>query len=170
MTSIEEVALFARDYINHRWTRTPERKEKIRIAIRQITGEILGNSCSTCYIEALFKILKLTNMASTKYELKKGVLLEAFGDPSKTCTNRELTDELGDWYMAHYPEKAVYFSRLPRPAVVPVAPPPPQMTILPPPAPEVKGIELPDEVMTPEVKAVIKMTSKPRSAPAKRKK
>jgi len=105
-------------------------------------------------------------MASTKYELKKGVLLEAFGDPSKTCTNATLTDELGDWYMAHYPDKAIYFSRLPRPGVAPVAPPPPQMTILPPPPPT-QVVELPDEVMTPEVKAVIK--SKPRSAPAKRK-
>jgi len=59
-------------------------------------------------------------MATIKgYELKKGVLLQAFGDASKTCTNDTLTDELAEWYLKNFPEKAIYFSRIPvRPAPV----------------------------------------------------
>ncbi|MCJ7447899.1 MAG: hypothetical protein MUO72_09410 [Bacteroidales bacterium] len=67
-------------------------------------------------------------MATPKgYELKRGVLLQAFGDASKTCTNDTLTDELGDWYMANQPEKVIYFSRLPATPVIP-----PSVVIIPP--------------------------------------
>lgn len=52
-------------------------------------------------------------MATNKYELKKGVLLEAFGDASKTCTNDTITDDIGDWFMKFQPEKAIYFARYP---------------------------------------------------------
>lgn len=115
MTLIEEVASFAREYINNPQTRTQERKAKISKAIRGLTGKIVGKSCGTCYIEALLIIVKHTKMASSKYELKRGVVLQAFGHPEKTCTNNTITDELGDWYMKHYPEKRVYFARVPRP-------------------------------------------------------
>ena len=118
MNLIDEVLLFSRDYINNKTGRTKEHKVKIKEALRQLTGEKFNFGCSTCYIEALFKILNLTKMATPKgYELKRGVLLEAFGDSSKTCTNDTLTDELGDWYMKHYPEKAIYFSKIP--AIIP---------------------------------------------------
>jgi hypothetical protein len=73
-------------------------------------------------------------MATRKYELKKGVVLTAFGDASKTCTNDTITDELGDWYMKHYPDKAIYFSRVPGSPVVPpsVKVIPPTIKIIPP--------------------------------------
>jgi hypothetical protein len=109
----DEVHSFARDYINDKSFRTYTRKAKIREAYELLTGEKIKISCSTCYIEALLTIINNTKMASSKYELKKGVLLQAFGDASKTCTNDTLTDELGDWYMKNYPEKIIYFSRVP---------------------------------------------------------
>ena len=112
---IEEVISFARDYINRPAYRTAERKAKIRETLKQLTGEIVLISCGTCYIEALYKILKRTTMATSKYELRRGVVLQVFGDPTKTCTNNTLTDELAEWYLEHYPEKAVYFVRRPAP-------------------------------------------------------
>jgi len=112
---IEEVTSFAREYINKPAYRTAERKAKIREALKQLTGEIVVISCGTCYIEALYKILKHTTMATSKYELRRGVVLQVFGDPTKTCTNNTLTDELAEWYLTYYPEKAVYFIRRPAP-------------------------------------------------------
>lgn len=115
MNSIEQVISFSREYVNKPATRTPERKALIRDAIKKLTGRNLGSSCATCYIEAVFEIIKFTKMASSKYELKKGVVLQAFGRPEKTCTNNTITDALGDWYMEHYPEKRIYFARYPKP-------------------------------------------------------
>lgn len=158
MELIDEVLSFAREYINLRYTRTPERKAKIRQVIKKITGEKLEITCGTCYIEALFKIINLSQMASSKYELKKGVLLEAFGDPSKTCTNLTLTDELGDWYMKNYPEKIVFFARVPQdiPAGVP-----PEIKIITPKEP------VPD---VPDPAEIIEKVTNPRSNKGKPKK
>ena len=108
---IDEVQRFARDFINVKSFRTSSRKAKIREAYTLLTGEKIKVSCSTCYIEALLLIVNSKPMATRNYELKKGVLLEAFGDASKTCTNDTITDELGDWYMANQPEKIIYFER-----------------------------------------------------------
>ena len=140
---INEVASFARDYINKPAYRTTERKAKIRAALKQLTGEIVVISCGTCYIEALYKILKRTTMATSNYELRKGVVLQVFGDPTKTCTNLTLTDALAKWYLKYYPEKAIYFTRRPAPEV-PVIPP--SITII---TPEVKE----PEVIIPKVEA-----------------
>jgi hypothetical protein len=110
---------FSREYINDRKERTSERKQKIRQAYKELTGKDINGRCSTCYIEALLKILKLnepqiqTKMAAKNYELKKGVLLQAFGHPEKTCTNFTLTDELAEWHLAQHPGKAIFFARMP---------------------------------------------------------
>lgn len=66
-------------------------------------------------------------MATPNYQLKKGVLLQAFGDASKTCTNDTLTDELAKWYLENYPEKIIYFDRIPTSAIIP-----PAIKIIPP--------------------------------------
>jgi hypothetical protein len=154
---IDEVLSFSRDYINNRIYRTAERKAKIKEVLIQLTGEKINFGCSTCYIEALFKILNLTKMATPKgYELKQGVLLEAFGDASKTCTNLTLTDELAEWYLKNQPEKAIYFSKIPaQPAYIP----------------PVQDIVLPEEVIEKEVvipeveevaEALIEMVTEPK--------
>jgi hypothetical protein len=122
MTIVEEVQSFARNYINLKEYRTSDRKLKIRQALSYLTGEKINFGCSTCYIEALFRIIKITKMATSKYELKKGVVLQAFGDSSKTCTNNTITDELGDWYLANHPEKLIYFVRYPNRSSVVIPP------------------------------------------------
>ena len=110
---IDEVQSFARDFINFKSFRTSGRKAKIREAYKALTGDNIRVSCSTCYIEALMLIINSQPMASRNYELKRGVLLEAFGDASKTCTNDTLTDELAEWYLTNHPEKKIYFAKMP---------------------------------------------------------
>ena len=151
---IDEVQSFARDFINFKEFRTSGRKAKIREAYTLLTGEKIKVSCSTCYIEALLLIVNSKPMATRNYELKKGVLLEAFGDASKTCTNDTITDELGDWYMANQPEKIIYFERtrsVPPPIVQP------RITIIPPTEKVVEkdmGAELMEQVLEPKKKQV----------------
>lgn len=148
---MDEILSFAREYINRPAFRTKERKAKIRDAIRKLTGRKLDNGCGTCYIEALFQIINLTTMASSKYELKKGVLLQAFGHPEKTVTALTITDEIGDWYMANYPQKMVYFARYPKPTapVIPAG-----VEILP----AVEKAPLAEKL--PEAKPLLKTTNK----------
>jgi len=49
------------------------------------------------------------------YRLKKGVLLQAFGDASKACTNDSphFTDELAAWYLKNQPGCEIYFEMMP---------------------------------------------------------
>jgi len=143
---IDEIQSFARDFINIKSFRTSSRKAKIREAYKALTGEEIKITCNTCYIEALLKIINSKPMATRNYELKKGVLLQAFGDASKTCTNDTITDELGDWYLKHYPEKAIYFSRIPGTPTTP-----PEIRIIPPSAPNPK---VEPEIVEPEVSEV----------------
>jgi len=110
---IDDVQSFSRDFINFKSFRTSQRKAKIREAYKLLTGKNFRVSCSTCYIEALMLIVNSQPMASRNYELKRGVLLQAFGDASKTCTNDTITDELAEWYLKNQPEKIIYFSKLP---------------------------------------------------------
>lgn len=128
MTLIDEVIGFSRSYINKKSFRTEERKQKIKDALKSLTGERFDFGCSTCYIEALFKIIKIYNMTARNYELKRGVLLQTFGHPEKSCTNNELTDELAEWHLKHNPEKVVLFARLP----APVNQVPPEVVIIQP--------------------------------------
>ena len=81
------------------------------------------------------------------YKLKQGVLLQAFGDASKTVTNDSphFTDELAKWYLDTYPEKAIYFAIIPGRANVPSEirnrpPDRPAPTIIVPPEKEVPKI------------------------------
>ena len=147
----DEVIAFSREYINNRSARTAERKRKIKEALKSLTGETINTGCATCYIEAIFKILKLTKMAN--YELKRGVLLQEFGFPHKACTSLTITDELAEWHLSRHPEKAVYFSKIPSDFVPKV-----NVYIPPPPPPRVnfqKGdrrIIAPDKIIIPEEK------------------
>lgn len=62
-------------------------------------------------------------MATSKYEIRKGAVVQVFGHPEMAVTNNTITDEKGDWYVRNHPEKLVYFVRYPK-TVPPVAPPP----------------------------------------------
>lgn len=126
MTLIDEVKLFAREYINIPSQRTRERKAKIAQAYKTITGRNLKAGCSTCYIEAVLKILKFDPMATSKYEIKRGAVVQVFGHPEYAVTNLTITDEKGDWYVKNHPEKLKFFVRYPKPE----PPAPPQIPIV----------------------------------------
>jgi len=49
----------------------------------------------------------------SKYVLKAGVLLQAFSDASKTCTSKNITDELAEWHLKNNPNNIKYFAVLP---------------------------------------------------------
>jgi len=73
-------------------------------------------------------------MATTNYELRKGVLLQEFGFPEKACTNDSLTDALAEWHLKRHPEKSVLFvnispSFMPSAQVLPSPPPPPERSL-----------------------------------------
>jgi hypothetical protein len=126
MLPVDEVLRFSVEYINQKKERTSHRKVKIRSVYRELFGRDMPGSCSTCYIEALLEIVKSfkkIEMATPNYELKRGVLLEAFGHPEKTCTNNTLTDELAEWHLRENPGKAVYFARMPAKLLTPAPPP-----------------------------------------------
>jgi hypothetical protein len=97
MAQADEVRAFARDFVNG--NQTAERRSKIRAVYYQLTGSRMTGNCSTCYIDAVFKILKIMDKEPCKYKLLKGAVLTAFGDASKTCTNLTLTDELAEWHL-----------------------------------------------------------------------
>jgi hypothetical protein len=107
---------FARVYVNSKEERTPERNELIKKAYKELTGKTARN-CGTCLIEALFEILKILKMGVCHYHLKdtKGHTgrLRAFGDFSKNCTNKNLTDELAEWHLARNPACAKFFDVMP---------------------------------------------------------
>ena len=82
-----------------------------------------------------------------QYTLRPGVLLQAFGDESKTCTNDNLTDELAEYHLKKCPDNAKYFSRMPGgPAPAPV-----NITIIPPVLPPPKVDIVPPVVRTDEI-------------------
>lgn len=120
MTNYEEVRAFAREYINGAVTR--ERRLKIAEAYYRLTGDRLRITCDTCYIEAIFKIIKHMERKPCRYRLKKGAVLQAFGDESKFCTNDNLTDELAEWHIRNTRGALSLFSVMPEaPEVVEAA-------------------------------------------------
>ncbi|HUX57078.1 MAG TPA: hypothetical protein VMV77_08895 [Bacteroidales bacterium] len=104
-------------------------------------------------------------MAQCNYVLKAGVLLQAFSDASKTCTNANLTDELAQFHLKRDPSCARFFAVMPGQtgSNTVTAPRPQGPTIIIPPEKEVPKVANdfvnavlapPAEVVTPEVKPV----------------
>lgn len=122
MALVDEVLSFAREFINKPSARTKQRKAQISEVLHQMTGRHLGQSCNTCYIEALYTILNLTNMSA--YRMKKGYVAQ-FNVPYKgikSFTNKQITDDLAKEYLRRYPERIIYFEVVPKPAGKPVVP------------------------------------------------
>lgn len=111
MTLLEEVKAFARDYVNG--NQTKERRLKIKAAYYQITGENLRHTCSTCYVEAIFKILNYMKKEPTNYKLRKGAVLQAFGNSEMFCTADNLTDERAEWHLRNTRGAASLFETIP---------------------------------------------------------
>lgn len=68
-------------------------------------------------------------MASSKYVVKRGVVLQPFGHPEMSCDCNSITDEKGDWIMANQPGLLKYFDKYPK-QTTPVSTP--GITIIPP--------------------------------------
>ena len=58
-------------------------------------------------------------MALCNYQLKRGVLLQAFGDASKVMTNDNITDELAEFHLKRDPSCARFFTVMPGKAYIP---------------------------------------------------
>lgn len=116
MAQADEVKAFARDFVNNQNARTQQRKSKIKAVYFQLTGERIKGNCGTCYVEAIIKIIRIMDNKPCKYRLRKGAVLTAFSDASKTCTNVTLTDELAEWHLRNVRGCAGKFIILPEDA------------------------------------------------------
>jgi hypothetical protein len=110
---IDEIIAFSRAYINSVKERTPERKKKIQIVYKQLTGKDVRKRCGTCYIEALLIINKIKKMGPCSYLLKEGRVIKAKGDYSKNLSNHNITNELAEWHLRINPGCRIHFLKTP---------------------------------------------------------
>ena len=90
---------------------------------KQIMNKVWNVTCKSCYFDcyaALYGLTRINNktleeMENKIYELKPGVLLEGwrYGDNSKMCTNKNLTNELAEWFLSKCPPTIKLFSVYP---------------------------------------------------------
>jgi len=163
MTDIQKIKEFAREFVNGNG-RTAERRRLISTVYFRIYGERLRAHCSTCYIEAIFKIINIMETKPCKYRLKKGAILQPFG--GGIITNDNLTDEIAEQCLANHVANASMF------AVMPVEPEKPAELEIVPPVDDVipvvidKVVNVPVEKIDTEAKPV--MASKPKSVRGKK--
>jgi len=90
-------------------------KKEISVLYRHFFGnQVTG--CSNCYHDAYFKLLRLNpkiNKMTTNFKLRAGAILEAHGDPTKTCANSNLTDELAIFHLKNNPSCRRKFEKVP---------------------------------------------------------
>jgi hypothetical protein len=111
MDAREQIRSFSRDFING-IGRTAERKKLIASTYRQIFHENLRVSCITCYIEAIFKIIKIVETKkSCNYRLKKGAILQPFG--GGIITNDNITDEIAEECLRNHAANPSMFDIMP---------------------------------------------------------
>mgnify|MGYP001558695782 CR=1 FL=1 len=148
MTQLENVLSFAREYINRPKSRTSQQRILIRDVYKQLIGDVVSETCGSCYIAALIKIIKLNKrkMATSDYVLKPGAILQAFGDASKIATNKNLTNELAEWYLKNVPGSARKFAKMPAGVKIPEYT---GITVLK------TNIFQPEKIVIPEVKAEV---------------
>ena len=147
MTKLENVLLFAREYINKPKSRTSQQRILIRDVYKDLTGDVVSATCGSCYIAALLTIIKIKKkMATSDYVLKPGAILQAFGDASKIATNKNLTNELAEWYLKNVPGSRAKFSKIPAGVVIPEYT---GITVIK------SNIVQPEKIVIPEVKAEI---------------
>jgi hypothetical protein len=79
----------------------------------------LNKSCSNCWFDAYILIMrtnleKLKAMQEKEFDLRAGVVLvDPYGDPKKTVTQRNLTDELALYHLRVNPSCIKWFSIYP---------------------------------------------------------
>jgi hypothetical protein len=119
MDPVGEILTFSAEFLNFPAARSAERKRKIRNVLLQMTGQRVDQSCGSCYVEALLRILNHIKMS--KFETRRGYVAQfdvAFNGV-KSFTNRNLEidpktyDPIAEEYLKRYPGRAVYFVHLP---------------------------------------------------------
>jgi hypothetical protein len=79
----------------------------------------LNKSCGDCWLDAYILLMKgnpekLKAMAEKRFDLRAGaVLIDPLGDPKKTITRLNMTDELALYHLRTHPDCARLFSVLP---------------------------------------------------------
>jgi len=91
MDRVAEIRAFAREYVNGTG-QTPERKKLIQAVYFQLFHERLRATCGTCFIEGIFKIIKMEEKKPCKYRLRKGQIIQPFG--GGIIINSNITDEI----------------------------------------------------------------------------
>jgi len=81
----------------------------------------MPKTCSNCVSDAFFELyniwkrdpLHFEALYNCEYRLRAGVLLQEFGDKTKTATNKSLTNELAEYHLRTNPQCARLFERMP---------------------------------------------------------
>ena len=79
----------------------------------------INKSCGDCWLDAYILIMRgnpeqQKAMAQKIYNLRAGaVLVDPYGDPKKTVTHHNITDDLALYHLRTHPECAKFFSTLP---------------------------------------------------------
>lgn len=80
----------------------------------------LNKSCGDCWFDAYVVLMttdinKLQAMKEKRFDLRAGaVLTDPYGDPAKTITARNVTDELALYHLRTHPECIRFFSVYPQ--------------------------------------------------------
>ncbi|MCL2596268.1 MAG: hypothetical protein FWD66_01110 [Paludibacter sp.] len=92
-------------------------KKEISILYKHFFGKIVTGGCNNCYHDAYLQLLLLNSLniikMTTNFKLKAGAILEAHGDPTKTCANSNLTDELAIFHLKNNPSCRRKFEKVP---------------------------------------------------------
>jgi hypothetical protein len=88
---------------------------------RKIFNKEWNVTCRSCYFDCYAALYELTltnnktleNMEKLLYYLPKGRLLLDIKEPSKNCTNKNITNELAEWHLKRDPAKIKWFSKFP---------------------------------------------------------
>jgi len=81
----------------------------------------MPKTCSNCVSDAFFELYNLwkrdeqhfEDLYNCQYRLRGGVLLQEFGNKSKNCTNKNLTNELAEYHLLINPGCRKLFERIP---------------------------------------------------------
>ncbi len=99
----------------------PDETDAIVRLYNAVMHSPMPKTCSNCVSDAYFELYNLwkrdqqhfEDLYNCQYRLRGGVLLQAFGDKSKNCTNKNLTNELAEYHLRFNPGCRKLFERIP---------------------------------------------------------
>ena len=99
----------------------PDETEAVVRLYNSVMHSPMPKTCSNCVSDAFFELYNIwkrdpqhfDDLYNCEYRLRGGVLLQAFGDKTKTATNKALTNELAEYHLRANPVNAKLFERMP---------------------------------------------------------